>query len=310
MNTYYRFGLQLGFRNLIKNGLALGAKKTAGKILQPVNSFTRFPEYAFFADKIADYAAGQWGRPLRVLDVGSPKLFGLWLAASFNVEVTLTDIDVGAVEEARTLWNAVKRPVGAARFGVLDARNIGGLPERYDVVYSMSVIEHVTDSDGDALAVKEMTRVMKPGGLLLLSFPLGPRHVSQERKNFAGAAQHTTDEKYYFFQRVYSPDSARERIMRQLRVAGMFTDIESVVRRVPRWYRNLGDASRALLGWASPGLSDRWNTRTLGLYAPTGDYGEVSDGRDVYGDALIAWEKAVVDTTLAGRTANCVVERE
>src|SRR5690242_20298390 len=45
---YYFFGLKAGLRNLLQNGFALGAKRTLGKIAQPINWYTRFPEYYYF----------------------------------------------------------------------------------------------------------------------------------------------------------------------------------------------------------------------------------------------------------------------
>ena len=44
---YFRFGLALGISNILRNGFQLGPKKTLGKVLQPINSYARFPEYHF-----------------------------------------------------------------------------------------------------------------------------------------------------------------------------------------------------------------------------------------------------------------------
>src|ERR1051325_12248929 len=55
--TYYFFGLRAGFANLFTNWFQLGFKKTAGKIMQPINSYTRFPEYYWFDAAISSYLA-------------------------------------------------------------------------------------------------------------------------------------------------------------------------------------------------------------------------------------------------------------
>src|SRR6185437_558915 len=86
---FYFFGLRTGFSNLFRNGLALGWKRTLGKITQPINWYTRFPEYHFFDQAISVHLAGlpANSRPA-ILDVGSPKLLGLYLAFAANVDVT------------------------------------------------------------------------------------------------------------------------------------------------------------------------------------------------------------------------------
>jgi SAM-dependent methyltransferase len=47
----------------------------------------------------------------------------------------------------------------------------------FDVVYSISVIEHIHEGYLDA--VREMLRVTRPGGVLYLTFPVSVRHVEE-----------------------------------------------------------------------------------------------------------------------------------
>ena len=47
----YLSALQAGLRNVWVNGFKLGAVKTVGKIIQPINQYTRFPEYFYFGKK-------------------------------------------------------------------------------------------------------------------------------------------------------------------------------------------------------------------------------------------------------------------
>ena len=78
---YYGFGLHAGAANVAANRLRLGLKKTVGKITQPINAPSRFAEYDAFDSAIDRYlAATTAGATPRILDVGSPKLFGLHLA--------------------------------------------------------------------------------------------------------------------------------------------------------------------------------------------------------------------------------------
>src|SRR6266851_437268 len=149
---YYRFGLALGASNIWRNGFHLGLKKTLGKILQPINSYTRFPEYYLLGRYTERYLQGLGSseRP-KILDVGSPKCFGLYLAFHFDIEIYLTDIDSPSVEEAKVLWNGIKhRARGKAVFSVQDVRALTYSQEVFDVVYSMSVIEHVQGETADS----------------------------------------------------------------------------------------------------------------------------------------------------------------
>jgi len=45
---YYTFGLRAGVANFLSNRFLLGARKTIGKITQPINAYSRFPEYYWF----------------------------------------------------------------------------------------------------------------------------------------------------------------------------------------------------------------------------------------------------------------------
>src|ERR1700731_448243 len=106
---FYRFGLKTGIANVLRNGLRLGFKKTVGKITQPINSYSRFPEYALMEQAIftrLNMLSGS--KPPKVLDVGSPKCFGLYLASSMKAELDLTDISPLNVNEYQIMWEAVR----------------------------------------------------------------------------------------------------------------------------------------------------------------------------------------------------------
>jgi hypothetical protein len=150
---YYRFGLALGVSNILRNGFQLGPKKTLGRVLQPINSYTRFPEYHFLGHYTEAYLKrfAPNEKP-KVLDVGSPKCFGLYLTFHFNVEIHLPDIDEPTVQEAELPWNGAKhRAKGKAVFSVQDVRKPIYLQD-FDIVYSMSAIEHV---EGQTLSANE-----------------------------------------------------------------------------------------------------------------------------------------------------------
>lgn len=172
---YYQFALRVGLANLFRNGFSLGLRKTVGSITQPINSSSRFPEYHFLGESVqAAFRRCSPGGKIAVLDVASPKHFGIYLAYHFAIEACLSDIDVPTMREAEQLWSGVARKArGSAVFSIQDARSLGYPDNTFDVVYSMSVAEHIEGRDGDSVAIREMARVLKPGGTLAVSVPFG-----------------------------------------------------------------------------------------------------------------------------------------
>ena len=304
-SAYYRFGLMLGLRNLLSNGFRLGFSKTLGKILQPVNFPTRYPEYAFMGTQIERYISQRGvsrnpGQRLKVLDVSSPKCFGLNLAYRYDAEIHLTDIDAASVEESEILWDSVRdRAQGQARFSLEDARALSQPAEFFDIVFSMSVIEHIEDdgAPGDSLAIREMLRVLKPGGLLLVTVPFGDRYVEQERIGFKGSAIETHDAKPYFFARIYTREAAQERILASAAGAGAqlvkATTMEDLDNQFSRLYRKIGTTCRCLLGCLNPVFSSLVSKVWDGIVPVGGEYGKLWKQADVYGILMLAWEKRV-----------------
>jgi len=293
---YYSFGLKAGVKNLMRNGFRLGAKRTVGKIAQPINWYTRFPEYCFFDSAIARYIAqlNSSTRP-RFLDIGSPKTVGLYFAATRNVEVTLTDITPSNVDEYQVIWSSLSSGAkGRALFELQDARSLKFPDATFDVVYSMSVIEHIGGQSGDSQAVREMIRVLKPGGLLVISVPFGRRYMEQQIIGVSGAALQTKDGKPYFFQRIYDETAFTSRILTSA------SDLEeihfiTVYRKhtwMPRTFARLGENVRGAFGFLNPFLSLVANQSCEGMNTRFAiDYGSMHSIRDIYGDLVMSGVK-------------------
>lgn len=289
---YYFFGLRTGVSNLLDNGMRLGAKKTVGKITQPINAYSRFPEYYWFETAIRNHRGRTPAlQSLKILDVGSPKMLGLYLAAETKAEIMLTDISEINVDEYQTMWGALRENAkGKASFSLQDARSLKFSDAEFDVVYSMSVIEHIEGPEGDSLAVHELLRVLKPGGLLILSVPFGADYVEQERIGFAGAARKTGDSKTYFFQRIYDPNAFQKRILDH--AAGLDQITLTTVSRRNQWlargFGSLGESARGVLGFVNPLLSAAINRSSNGVKSSfEGKYGQFHSARDVYGDLIL-----------------------
>jgi SAM-dependent methyltransferase len=294
--TYYFFGLRAGLANLAANGLRLGLRKTAGKITQPINAFSRFPEYYSFDVAIQRHLGLARATKRRaVLDVGSPKLFGLYLANRFDLDVVLTDITSLNIHEYRVMWRALAdRARGRAAFLLQDGRDLSFEDGSFDIVYSMSVLEHIEGKGGDSRAITELVRVLKPGGLLVVSVPFGPTFLEQQRVGFAGAARKTKDRETYFFQRIYDRHQFTRRLVEPVQNLEDLT-LTTLIRRhasVARGVGRLGENVRGVLGFMNPLLSAALVRIVPGIddSFPT-QYGLLHSASDVYGDLVLTGRK-------------------
>ena len=293
--TYYFFGLRAGLANLAANGVRLGLRKTAGKIAQPINAFSRFAEYHCFDLAIQRYLRQHSASHTpRVLDLGSPKLFGLYLANRLDLNVVLTDITSLNIDEYRLMWEPLASGArGKVAFALQDGRRIAFGDSSFDVVYSMSVLEHIAGDAADSLALAELIRVLRPGGLLVVSLPFGPTFLEQSRVGFSGAARHTHDRHSYFFQRIYDRHQI-ERLCEPLQDFGDLT-LTTLSRRyagVARGVGKLGENVRGALGFMNPLLSSVLVRKVPGLDDTfPARYGPLHSASDVYGDVVVMARK-------------------
>jgi ubiquinone/menaquinone biosynthesis C-methylase UbiE len=107
----------------------------------------------------------------RVLDLGGPASHLTVLAALAGCHVTSFDVNPAIVEAARECAGALGLDNLEAR--VADMRDLSTLPaDSVDAVVSSSVLEHLTAADQE-VALREMARVLKPGGMIGLTFDFG-----------------------------------------------------------------------------------------------------------------------------------------
>jgi SAM-dependent methyltransferase len=154
----YAFALGLAFRMLASGRVLEGLKM----LISPVG-------YWRFIPNALTYREFRRLTNPRVLDVSSPKLVSLFLATRTSADVEATDLDD---EKIVTRWKTAADVLGLANYRVAyqDARRLLYPDESFDLVYSISVIEHIPD-DGDALSLREFRRVLKPGGSLVVQVP-------------------------------------------------------------------------------------------------------------------------------------------
>lgn len=158
----YRFSLRVGV-DLLRAGQPRWA---ARRLVNPL-SYYRGCEFRMLFD-LAAFAPGQ-----RILDIGSPKLVFLYLATQPNLTVCGTDLFGDFIPPATAYFRqrGLDRDLGSRI--VVEQQDARALPypdESFDRVYSVSVVEHIP-GNGDAVALAEMARVLKPGGRVVLTVP-------------------------------------------------------------------------------------------------------------------------------------------
>ncbi len=145
--------------------------------------------------------AGRW------LDVSSPKLLPSLLSSEGNGDWVCVNLFSAEIEAWRTL-----DPSLALR--VEDARELSFADATFDGCLCVSVIEHIPD-DGDRRAMAEMWRVLRPGGTLRLTTNVAAarREVAIDRPIYGEASARTASDGSVFFERHYTPDELRERLL-------------------------------------------------------------------------------------------------
>ena len=109
---------------------------------------------------------------LKVLDLGGPASQLSVLAAIAGCDVTSIDINPEFVEAGKDCAQALSLRSFTPTIG--DMRDLSWLPpESFDVVVSCSVMEHIAGHD-QAVALQQISRVLKPAGVVGLTFDYGP----------------------------------------------------------------------------------------------------------------------------------------
>jgi len=149
-----------------------------------------------------------------VLDVGSPKLPSLFLAARIRARVHATDL----LDYFFTACGAYAHMLGADRdryvMRVEDARALTYPDATFDRAFSISAIEHIP-GEGDCIAMREIARVLKPGGICCLTVPWSDRGYAEVFKEQGDPDAYwvTSREERVFYQRLYDRPALEERLL-------------------------------------------------------------------------------------------------
>lgn len=139
-------------------------------IKDPLHQIFRQWEYPFCYCSVEHYLESNKAKEekVNILDAGSGcTFFPYYLCYSFpRSTVCCCDIDTRLTSFFRRINKNMSTDVD---FQVCNIRHLGYEDNSFDVVYCISVLEHTTDYE---FIIKEFKRVLKPKGLLVISFDI------------------------------------------------------------------------------------------------------------------------------------------
>ena len=160
----YRYSLKLGLRYISK--LPEYNKEGLKRLLIPMD-IARYFELPATANALEIRSKE------RILDLSSAKLLSLFLAETANCQIIAVDAWEKEINNWKALINIIdqkKTILSGLTLGVVDGRCLPYPDEYFDKIYYISVLEHIPD-DGDTRTVIELARVLKKGGILVITVP-------------------------------------------------------------------------------------------------------------------------------------------
>lgn len=243
----------------ITTRLALYTFRT-GLRLRLLSRRARVPLYGLVAERYIElgFTIEHLPRaPGRVLDIGSERSVLPSLLAARGWQVTALDLCDYVTDQLA--YSQALGVGGRLTVRVADATCLEDAADSLDLVTCISTIEHFPD-DGDSRCIRELGRVLRPGGRLLLTTPIW--HEGYDLYRDGAFYGRTSAGEPIFFERIYDAKTLSERIIQP---SGL--DVLTVRCFFPNPRHLLNSMARAL--WRSPtrGLSaliesatytDRW----------------------------------------------------
>lgn len=227
-----RYGRLLSFRFLLERDYS----RFLHLLCNPV-SLVRYFEFDFVL------AAADWRRARSWLDVSSPRMILLYILRNYpEVYATVINPDTRDLEETAAFLK-VASLLDRSNLAPEDATALPYADDSFDVITSISVIEHIP-ADGDTLAVREMWRVLKPGGRMVITLPCRKQFLDDWRGNDMYSLGVPEDGGLFFFQRWYDSKALQERIVQPVGVAPLAIRVygekepQTFARYEQRWIEN------------------------------------------------------------------------
>ncbi|MGH3018203.1 MAG: class I SAM-dependent methyltransferase [Gaiellaceae bacterium] len=237
--------VRLGLRHLVRKGYR---REAVVRVVVPLDP-SRYLELPWALERLGA-KAGE-----RVLDLAGPKLLSVALARR-GVHVTAVD----QLEREIETWRALAGDVPGLELAVANGRALPFDDASFDHAFSISVLEHI-EEPGDAEALRELSRVVRPGGWVLVTLPHSPAYREDWRDSPVYANEPGAGRS--FFQRWY--DTPRVDAL-----VAAAPELELVSREVVRMSPNWNDAYVRSFPWLVP-LGPFYGLLGREVAAPDGD---------------------------------------
>ncbi|GBD97944.1 MAG TPA: class I SAM-dependent methyltransferase [Nitrospirae bacterium] len=144
-----------------------------------------------------------------ILDLSSPKLLSVYIKEKVGCRVVTSDINIDEIRDWKSLTDHKK---AKPEWLLIDGQNTGFRNNSFDKVFSISVLEHIA-GDGDAKTVKELGRILKPGGRLVFTVPFSLKYREESRREDVYDL-YTEEQKDFHWSHYYDEDTIREKLVR------------------------------------------------------------------------------------------------
>jgi len=138
----------------------------------PLNEWSRIWEYPYIYENIKKIIEREAKNDLKVLDYGSGVTFVPFALSKLGCNVTCADIDPVVGFDIPKAVDQIGVQQGSIGVALIRNRKIPVENQSQDVVYCVSVLEHIQDFE---VAIEEIDRVLKPGGTFILTFDVDLR---------------------------------------------------------------------------------------------------------------------------------------
>ena len=158
-----------------------------------------------------------WSKTNKYLDISSPRLFFIYVLDKYShLELEAINPDINDLNETKTFLEILELS-NKTNLNSYDATQLPYSNEYFDVITSISVIEHIPEV-GDSLAIKEMWRVLKPGGKLVIRVPCQKIYEEEWRQVDTYGLGNPEKNNKYFFQRFYDQNTLKSRLFELIEV--------------------------------------------------------------------------------------------
>lgn len=196
---FVKFSRKIGLQLIIKRKCY-----SLGYITNPV-SLTRFFEFPFSFSCLPETLG-------KCLDVSSPRLFSFYVATR-NPATTIRMINPYWKDADHSAMIVSKLRMHNIKINCQGVNAILSHEDKYDCIWSISVIEHINCEYNDSHAIEIMYNSLTPGGRLILTVPVDRKFWIEYRHRNYYENQIAEENSEYFFQRIYDKDAIWKRLL-------------------------------------------------------------------------------------------------